>query len=85
MSWSYSLTDTPAKVKQGFESYNSTNPLQGHEKVARGKIVDLIVEAGKGFSADFLMNFVAFGSAYRVDGVEVQETISVSITPVAVE
>lgn len=82
MSWSFSMTGTPAAVKAGFKSYIDANPLEGHEKVTREKVVDQISEAGKGYSADWLMEFSTSGSATLVDGNEVNVTSSASITPV---
>jgi hypothetical protein len=82
MSWSFSQTGTPAEVKAAFEQHISDNPLQGHEKVIRGKLVDVLAEAKKGYALDAQMEFSASGSASIVDGNEVSQTLNVSMTPI---
>lgn len=83
MSWSFSSTDTPAAVKAAFQQHIQDNPLQGHEKVIRGKLTDVLTEVGKGTGDGRQISVSMSGSAERVDGEEVSETLNISITPVA--
>lgn len=72
MSWNYTVEGTPAEVQEGFEQHIVDVPLQGHEKVARGKLKDIIVEVGKDYAVGEQMVFTGSGD---------DKVISVSITP----
>jgi hypothetical protein len=75
MSWSFSQTGTPPQVKAGLEQHIRDNPLQGHEKAARAKLVDIVAEIGKDYDDEEQMSFVGSGSL---------KAMNVSITPVPV-